>query len=114
MSLFFLSMPVSEGKLSPGNNSFFHHKEKQGMKKNRNVFNRVFVAGQVLPFFRGGELNCQYSLFLRVLRARRVYAAVHDGAVTLDGTPHIYRVVKKGLVTSGTVNGQINLTLISL
>ncbi|EHK1107572.1 type 1 fimbrial protein [Salmonella enterica] len=36
------------------------------------------------------------------------------GAVTIDGAVHIYRVVKKGLVTSGTVNGQINLTLISL
>ncbi|EKC4592197.1 hypothetical protein OP101_004924 [Salmonella enterica] len=35
------------------------------------------------------------------------------GAVTLDGTTYIYRVVKKGLVTFETMNGQINLTLIS-
>ncbi|ELC4346676.1 hypothetical protein RNH23_004979 [Salmonella enterica] len=41
-------------------------------------------------------------------------AGVAGGAVTIDGAVHIYRVVKKGLVTSGTVNGQINLTLISL
>ncbi|ELD6979598.1 hypothetical protein QI653_004834 [Salmonella enterica] len=41
-------------------------------------------------------------------------AGVAGGAVTLNGAVHIYRVVKKGLVTSGTANGQINLTLISL
>ncbi|EIK2522168.1 hypothetical protein LJZ39_005123 [Salmonella enterica] len=40
-------------------------------------------------------------------------AGVAGGAVTIDGAVHIYRVVKKGLVTSGTVNGQINLTLVT-
>ncbi|EDI7542768.1 hypothetical protein GD466_25850 [Salmonella enterica] len=40
-------------------------------------------------------------------------AGVAGGAVTLNGAVHIYRVVKKGLVTSGTVNGQINLTLVT-
>ncbi|EBD0706072.1 type 1 fimbrial protein [Salmonella enterica] len=36
-----------------------------------------------------------------------------NGAVTIEGVVHVYRVVKKGLVTSGTVNGQINLTLVT-
>ncbi|EDT8627224.1 hypothetical protein S010_005185 [Salmonella enterica subsp. enterica serovar Oranienburg] len=30
------------------------------------------------------------------------------------GAVHIYRVVKKGLVTTGTVKGQINLILVTL
>lgn len=46
---------------------FFFINKKQEMK-NRDVFIRAFMAGQVSPFFRGTELNCQYSLFLRVLR----------------------------------------------
>lgn len=47
---------------------FFFINKKQEMKKNRDVFIRAFMAGQVSPFFRGTKLNCQYSLFLRVLR----------------------------------------------
>ncbi|EGC0610641.1 hypothetical protein H8V08_004858 [Salmonella enterica] len=39
---------------------------------------------------------------------------VAGGAVTLNGAVHIYRVVKKGLVTTGTVKGQINLILVTL
>ncbi|EAM6650082.1 type 1 fimbrial protein [Salmonella enterica subsp. enterica serovar Bredeney] len=41
-------------------------------------------------------------------------AGVAGGAVTLNGAVHIYRVVKKGLVTTGTVKGQINLILVTL
>ncbi|EMJ9624449.1 hypothetical protein V8G21_005105 [Salmonella enterica] len=38
---------------------------------------------------------------------------LQNSVVTTEGVVHIYRVVKKGLVTFETMNGQINLTLIS-
>ncbi|WP_080206560.1 fimbrial protein, partial [Salmonella enterica] len=41
-------------------------------------------------------------------------AGVAGGAVTLNGAVHVYRVVGKGRVTTGTVNGQINLTLVTI
>ncbi|WP_135026351.1 fimbrial protein [Salmonella enterica] len=41
-------------------------------------------------------------------------AGMTGDAVTLNGAVHIYRMVRKGLVTSGTVNGQINLTLVTI
>ncbi|EDV5330254.1 hypothetical protein S010_005177 [Salmonella enterica subsp. enterica serovar Oranienburg] len=62
----FLSMPVSEGKLPSGNNSFFLHEIKTGNEKNRDVFIRAFMAGQVSLFFqRNGIKLSVFTLFTR-------------------------------------------------
>ncbi|EAR6164315.1 hypothetical protein CQC20_25500 [Salmonella enterica] len=48
---------------------FFFINKKQEMKKKQGCFYPGIYGGAgVAFFFRGTELNCQYSLFLRVLR----------------------------------------------
>ncbi|EAB4450465.1 hypothetical protein DMS41_20990 [Salmonella enterica] len=47
---------------------FFFINKKQGMKKQGCFYPGIYGGADVAFFFRGTELNCQYSLFLRVLR----------------------------------------------
>ncbi|EAV4721120.1 hypothetical protein CIY53_24600 [Salmonella enterica subsp. enterica serovar Poona] len=47
---------------------FFFINKKQEMKKQGCFYPGIYGGADVAFFFRGAELNCQYSLFLRVLR----------------------------------------------
>lgn len=39
--------------------------------------------------------------------------SLQNGAVTIEGVVHVYRVVKKGLVTPGGIRGEVTLVLFS-